>query len=503
MSLATVAVLFEEWHETGGAPRGYVGGAWIDADSAERFDVTDPATGETIATVPRMGRAETCRAVRAAEEAWVSWRTRPARERAAILLDWRDCVLAAEDSLAELMVREQGKPLREAVTEIRYAASFLEWFAEEAKRAYGETIPGDAAQTRVTVQRQPIGVGAAITPWNFPAAMVTRKAGPALAAGCTLVLKPAEQTPLSAIALVALAEQAGVPAGVLNLVTGDAADAPEIGAELTENEDVRKVSFTGSTEVGRLLMRQAATTVKSLSLELGGNAPFIVFDDADLVAAVDGLVQCKYRNAGQTCISANRVLVARSVYDQFIALLTDRVRELNVGSGLDDATDVGPLIDRPALTKVIEHVADAERRGAKVVLGGQPHELGGTFFQPTIVRDVPATAQAFHEETFGPVAFLHPFDDEDEAIRLANDTPYGLAAYFYAQDVDRVWRVSEGLESGMVGINQPMLSTATAPFGGVKQSGLGREGSRHGLDDWLEMKYICQVIKPGSTDGDR
>jgi succinate-semialdehyde dehydrogenase/glutarate-semialdehyde dehydrogenase len=405
----------------------------------------------------------------------------------------RDC-----ESLAELLVLEQGKPISEARNEITYAASFLTWYAEEGRRAYGEIIPGDKQGVRTLVLREPIGVGAAITPWNFPAAMITRKVAPALAAGCTIVIKPSEQTPLSAIALCALAHEAGLPAGVINLVLGDRDDAAAIGLELTSNEIVRKISFTGSTHVGRQLMAQSAATVKSVALELGGNAPFIVFDDADLDAALDGLMICKYRNAGQTCVSANRILVASSIHDEFVEKLTQRVSALKMGNGMDPSTQIGPLIDRKAVLKTEAHVTDAVKKGAIISTGGARGSLGGNFYAPTVITNVAESSLAFQEETFGPVAFIRSFSEEAEAIAIANNTPYGLASYFYSTSSDRVWRVGERLESGMVGVNEVDLSTPTAPFGGVKQSGLGREGSRHGLDDWLETKYIRQRVAVSS-----
>ena len=469
----------------------HVGGRWIAADGGEVLDVSDPATGEVIGSVPRMGAAETRRAIEAASGAGPGWSALVARERAGVLRRWSDLMLQESDALAALLTAEQGKPLAESRAEIAYAASFLEWFGEEAKRVYGETIPTPASDRRILVTRQPVGVTAGITPWNFPAAMVTRKAAPALAAGCTMVLKPAEQTPLSALAVMALGEQAGLPPGVLSIVTGAAEDAPLIGAEMTSNPLVRKLGFTGSTEVGKLLMRQCAGQVKKVSLELGGNAPFIVFDDADLDEAVAGALLCKYRNSGQTCISANRLLVQDGVYDEFRDRLAAAAAALHVAPGSEAGAQVGPLIDAAALDKVERHVADALERGARLVTGGERHALGGTFFTPTVLDGVPPDAAMACEETFGPVAGLSRFAHEHDAIAAANDTPYGLAAYFYSRDVGRIWRVSEALEYGIVGVNTGFISTEVAPFGGVKESGIGREGSHHGIDDWLELKYVA------------
>jgi succinate-semialdehyde dehydrogenase/glutarate-semialdehyde dehydrogenase len=459
------------------------------SDSGDTFPVEDPATGDTIAHVPRMRTPETRRAIAAAQDALPAWRSRVARERAAILRRWADLMLAHEEELARLLTREQGKPLAEARTEIAYAASFLEWFGEEAKRVYGDTIPSQMRDKRIVVTKEPIGVTAGITPWNFPAAMVTRKAAPALAAGCTMVLKPAEQTPLTALALAKLAEEAGLPDGVLRIVTGAADDAPEIGRELTSNPVVRKLGFTGSTAVGKLLMAQCAAQVKKVSLELGGNAPFLVFADADLDEAVAGALICKYRNSGQTCISANRILVEASVHHEFVQRLTAAVETLKVGSGFDPDVRVGPLIERQALEKVERHVNDALEHGAELVTGGEP--IDGLFYRPTVLTGVgPETAMSC-EETFGPVAGIARFESEEEAVRQANDTPYGLAAYFYSRDLGRVWRVSEALEYGIVGINTGLISTEVAPFGGMKESGIGREGSKYGIDEWLELKYLC------------
>jgi len=468
--------------------RCYVRGAWTEADDGRTIAVTNPATGETLGTVPRLGATETRRAVEAAHAAMPAWRARTAKERAAILRRWFELVMANQEDLATLMTAEQGKPRTESRGEIAYAASFIEWFAEEGKRVYGDTIPGYTADRRILVLKEPVGVVAAITPWNFPAAMITRKIGPALAAGCTVVVKPASSTPFSALALAELGERAGLPAGALNVVTGDSGP---IGKELTTNPRVRKVSFTGSTEVGKTLMAQCAGTVKKVSLELGGNAPFIVFDDADLDAAVAGAVASKYRNSGQTCVCTNRFLVQSGVYDAFARKLAQAVDQLKVGNGLMAETQQGPLIDENAVKKVEEHIADAVGKGARVLTGGHRHALGGTFFQPTVlVEATPAMAVA-REETFGPVAPLFRFEAEAEAIRMANDTEFGLAAYFFTRDLTRAWRVSEGLEYGMVGLNTGLISTEVAPFGGVKESGMGREGSKYGIEDYLSVKYVC------------
>jgi succinate-semialdehyde dehydrogenase/glutarate-semialdehyde dehydrogenase len=465
----------------------YLDGKWVDADSGETFPVTNPATGEILAELPRMGAGETARAVAAAERALPEWKHRTAKERARTLRTLADLMLEHEDELARLMVLEQGKPLAEACAEVVYAASFYEWFGEEAKRVYGETIPSPWPEKRIHVTKEPVGVTAGITPWNFPAAMPTRKSAPALAAGCTMVLKPAEQTPLSALAVAALGEEAGIPPGVFSVVTGAAEDARVIGAEMTSNRTVRKLGFTGSTEVGKLLMAQCAPQLKKISLELGGNAPFIVFDDADLAEAVAGAVLCKFRNSGQTCISANRILVQDGIYDDFLAAFTEAVRGLKVADGLTPDVNVGPLIDEPALQKVERHVADAVGRGAEVLLGGE--RLEGQFFQPSVLVGVTADMAMSCEETFGPVAGIARFSAEEEAVRIANDTPYGLAAYFFSQGLARVTRVAEGLEYGIVGVNTGLISTEVAPFGGVKESGMGREGSSHGIDEWLELKY--------------
>jgi succinate-semialdehyde dehydrogenase / glutarate-semialdehyde dehydrogenase len=471
--------------------RAYVGGRWIDAEERETFAVVDPATGEELARVPRMGSSETRAAIQAAQAAYPAWRATVAKDRARIMRRWADLMLERVDDLALLLTAEQGKPLAEARTEIVYAASFLEWFGEEAKRVYGDTIPSYSADRRIVVTKEPVGVTAGITPWNFPAAMITRKAAPAIAAGCTMVLKPAEQTPLSALAIAKLAEEAGVPAGVFNVVTGDAEDAPAIGREMTSNPIVRKLGFTGSTEVGKLLMEQSARQVKKVSLELGGNAPFLVFDDADLDEAVAGALICKYRNSGQTCISANRILVQEDVYDDFLQRLTKAVTALRVGAGTEADVNVGPLIDDQALAKVERHVADAVAGGAEVLTGGDRHERGLTFFSPTVLSGVTADMAMSCEETFGPVAGVGRFATEAEAVAAANDTPYGLCAYFYSRDIGRTWRVSEALEYGIVGINTGLISTEVAPFGGMKESGIGREGSKYGIEEWLELKYLC------------
>jgi succinate-semialdehyde dehydrogenase/glutarate-semialdehyde dehydrogenase len=468
--------------------KGFIGGKWVDAASGATHQVMNPATREPIGTVPDMGAAETRRAIEAAAEAFPAWAARTARERAAILRRWFDLMMANQEDLAALMTAEQGKPLAESKGEIAYAASFIEWFAEEGKRLYGDVIPPHQSDKRLIVIRQPIGVVAAITPWNFPSAMITRKVGPALAAGCTVVVKPASQTPYSALALAVLATRAGLPAGVLNFVTGDAA---AIGGEMTANPTVRKLTFTGSTGVGKKLMAQCAGTIKKLSLELGGNAPFIVFEDADLDAAVAGAIASKYRNTGQTCVCANRLLVHAPVYEEFARKLSHAVAQLRVGDGLKGPTDQGPLIDAKALAKVEEHIADALAKGARVVFGGKRHALGGTFYQPTVLADVTPGMMVAREETFGPVAPLFKFASEAEAVRMANDTEFGLAAYFYTRDLSRSWRVAEALEYGMVGLNTGIFSTEVAPFGGVKESGIGREGSRYGILDYTELKFLC------------
>jgi succinate-semialdehyde dehydrogenase / glutarate-semialdehyde dehydrogenase len=469
----------------------YIDGAWCDADSGKVIEVTNPATGALIGTVPNMGAAETRRAIAAGAAAMPAWIAKTAKERAKVLRRWNDLMLENQEDLAQLMTAEQGKPLVESRGEIAYAASFIEWFAEEGKRIYGDTIPGHLPDKRIVVIKQPIGVCAAITPWNFPAAMITRKAGPALAAGCAMVLKPASATPFSALALAELAERAGLPKGLFSVVTGS---ATAVGGEMTSNPTVRKVTFTGSTEIGKVLLRQCADTVKKTSMELGGNAPFIVFDDADLDAAAEGAIASKYRNAGQTCVCANRILVQDGVYDAFARKLADRVRALKVGNGAEPGVLIGPLIDAAAVAKVEEHVSDALAKGARVVVGGKRHELGRFFYEPTILADVDTTMKVTREETFGPVAPLFRFKTEAEAIHMANDTEFGLASYFFARDMGRIWRVSEGLEYGMVGINTGLISNEVAPFGGVKESGLGREGSKYGIEDYLVIKYLCMSI---------
>ncbi len=466
----------------------YIDGQWVQAASGQTQNVDNPATGRIIGTVPKLSGAETRQAIEAANRAFPAWSKRTAKERAAVLRRWFDLMMENQDDLARLMTLEQGKPLSESKGEVAYAAAFLEWFGEEAKRIYGDTIPQHQADKRIVVIKQPIGVVACITPWNFPLAMITRKAGPALGAGCTVVIKPASQTPFSALALAELAERAGVPKGVLNIVTGS---AKEIGAELTSNPIVRKLSFTGSTEIGKVLMAQCAVTVKKLSLELGGNAPFIVFEDADLDAAVEGAIASKYRNTGQTCVCTNRVLVQDSVYDTFAAKLAAAVRTLKPAPGLEPGSTQGPLIDEAAVQKVESHIRDAQSKGARVLVGGHRHALGGRFFEPTVLTDVTPQMAVAREETFGPVAPLFRFKTEAEAIALANDTEFGLAAYFYGRDIARVWRVAEALEYGIVGINTGLISTEVAPFGGVKESGLGREGSKYGIDEFVEIKYLC------------
>jgi succinate-semialdehyde dehydrogenase/glutarate-semialdehyde dehydrogenase len=471
--------------------QGYVDGGWVDADSGATFAVLNPASGEVVADVPRMGAAETRRAIEAAQRALPGWRGMLAKERAAIMRRWADLMMEHQEDLAALLTTEQGKPLAESRVEVAYAASFLEWFGEEAKRVYGDTIPTYMRDRRIVVTKEPVGVSAGITPWNFPAAMPTRKAAPALGAGCTMVLKPAEQTPLTALAVMRLGEEAGLPAGVLSVVTGDADDAPVIGAEMTSNPLVRKLGFTGSTEVGKLLMAQCAGQVKKVSLELGGNAPFIVFDDADLQAAIAGALTCKYRNSGQTCISANRILVQDAVYDDFLAGFTEGVAALTVADGFTPGVNVGPLIDMPGVEKVQRHVADAREHGAELLLGGARHELGPQFFTPTVMTGITDAMAMSTEETFGPVAGISRFATEEEAVRKANDTPYGLSSYFYSRDVGRIWRVADALEYGILGINTGVVSTEVAPFGGVKESGIGREGSKYGIDEWLETKYLC------------
>ncbi|MBK8896145.1 MAG: NADP-dependent succinate-semialdehyde dehydrogenase [Candidatus Competibacteraceae bacterium] len=463
----------------------FIDGQW--RDGAAKIEVTNPANGELLATVPKFGAAETREAIEAAARAWPAWRAKTAKERAALLRQWFELIMANQEDLARLMTAEQGKPLAESRGEIAYAGSFIEWFAEEGKRLYGDTIPAPVASQRIVVIKEPIGVCAAITPWNFPAAMIARKAGPALAAGCTMVVKPASQTPLSALALAALAERAGIPPGVLSVVTGSAG---EIGAELCTHPSVRKLTFTGSTAIGRVLMAQTASTVKKVSMELGGNAPFIVFDDADLDAAVEGALISKYRNAGQTCVCANRLYAQAKVYDAFAEKLVAAVKTLNVGDGSAEGVRIGPLIDDKAVRKVEEHISDATARGARVLTGGRRHALGGSFFEPTVLADVTRDMRVAREETFGPLAPLFRFETEDEVVAMANDTEFGLASYFYARDVGRVWRVAERLEYGMVGVNTGLISNEVAPFGGVKQSGIGREGSHYGIEDYLVIKYI-------------
>ena len=468
--------------------RAYVDGQWIDADSGDTLAVKNPATGETIAEITKCGTAETRRAIEAADKAWPAWRAKSAKERSGLLRQWFDRMMAAQEDLAQIMTAEQGKPLAESRGEIAYGASYLEWFAEEAKRIYGDTIPAPSADKRVVVVRQPVGVVACITPWNFPNAMLARKIAPALAAGCTVVCKAANETPLSALAMVELAERAGIPAGVINIVGGI---TKEIGAELTGNPLVRKLTFTGSTAVGKLLMQQCAGTVKRTSMELGGNAPFIVFDDADLDAAVKGAIICKFRNAGQTCVCANRIIVQEGVYDEFAEKLMSAMASLQLGNGADEGVNVGPLINETAANDVLAFVEDAIAKGAHVAAGGSRSDLGSCFVEPTVLTDVSDDMRVFREEIFGPVAPLFKFATEEEAIRIANDTEFGLACYFYARDVGRVWRVAEGLEYGIVGINEGIISNEAAPFGGIKESGQGREGSKYGLDDYLEIKYLC------------
>jgi succinate-semialdehyde dehydrogenase/glutarate-semialdehyde dehydrogenase len=466
----------------------YIDGKWVDADNRATISVNNPADNSILGTVPKMGAAETRRAIEAADRALPAWRAKTAKERANILRKWFNLMMENQEDLAQLMTAEQGKPLTESRGEIAYSGSFIEWFAEEGKRVYGDTIPSHGTDKRIVVLKQPIGVCVAITPWNFPSAMLTRKAGPALAAGCTMVLKPASQTPYSALALCELAERAGVPKGVLSCVTGG---ATEIGAEMTSNPTVRKLSFTGSTEIGKVLMAQCAGTVKKLSLELGGNAPFIVFDDADLDMAVKGAIASKYRNAGQTCVCANRILVQDGVYDAFARKLADTVSSMKVGPGTETGTVIGPLIDMKAVEKVEDHIGDAVKKGAKVVVGGKRHKLGGSFFEPTVLTEVNTQMKVTREETFGPVAPLFRFSTDQQAIEMANDTVYGLAAYFYSRDIGRIWRAAEALEYGIVGINEGIISTEIAPFGGVKESGIGREGSKYGIEEYLEVKYLC------------
>jgi succinate-semialdehyde dehydrogenase / glutarate-semialdehyde dehydrogenase len=466
----------------------YIGGEWQDADSGETIEVTNPADGSVLGTVPRMGADETRRAIDAANAAYPAWRAKSAKERSVILRNWYELMMANQEDLAIIMTAEQGKPLAEAKGEIAYAAGFLDWFAEEARRVYGETIPASLPDRRIVVTKEPIGVTAAITPWNFPTAMITRKAGPALAAGCPMVIKPATATPYSALALCELAERAGLPAGLVSVITGASG---AIGGELTSNPIVRKLTFTGSTEIGKKLIEQCASTVKKVSMELGGNAPFIVFDDADIDAAIVGAMQSKYRNTGQTCVCANRFLVQDGVYDKFAAAFAKAASNLKVAPGLEGGSEQGPMIDMAGVEKVEEHIEDAVSKGAKIATGGKRHALGGTFFEPTVLTGVDTQMKVAREETFGPVAPLFRFKDEGEAIRLANDTEFGLAAYFYSRDIGKVWRVAEALEYGIVGVNVGIISAPEAPFGGMKESGIGREGSHHGIDEFLEVKYHC------------
>jgi len=474
----------------------YIGGKWCDADSGGTLEVTDPGTGKALGTVPKMGTAETARAIEAAEAALPAWRTKTAGERAKLLRRVYELMMEHQDDLGELLSREQGKPFHEGKAEIAYGAGFIEWFAEEGKRAYGDVIPSHAVDKRIIVLKQGLGVVGAITPWNFPNAMVTRKLGPALAAGCTIVIKPASATPYSALAIAALCEMAGIPAGAVNVVTGSAG---QIGSELTRNPIVQKITFTGSTEIGRQLLREGAETIKKCSMELGGNAPFIVFNDADVDAAIEGALISKFRNGGQTCVCTNRFYVQDGVYDEFVNKLAERVSKFKVGYSMDPGVDIGAMIDDKAIEKVEEHLEDAVAGGATVLTGGKRSELGGTFFRPTVIADVTPDMQIAKEETFGPLAGVIRFKDESEAIAMANNTEFGLASYFYASDLSRVWRVAEALEAGMVGINTGLISTEVAPFGGVKQSGLGREGSKYGLDDFMEVKYLCMGIDTSSN----
>ena len=468
---------------------GYINGQWVGDDAKSRFDVTNAYTNEVISTLPEMGKKETDAAIDAANAAWPDWRSRTAKERAIILKKWFDLIMSNQEDLAILMTAEQGKPLAEARGEVGYGASFIEWFAEEGKRTYGDIIPTPANDRRILVIKQPIGVVASITPWNFPIAMITRKCAPALAAGCPVVIKPAAETPLSALAIAELAEQAGIPKGIINVVVGT--NSSEIGQALTSSPIVRKLSFTGSTAVGKILTRDCAATMKKVSMELGGNAPFIVFDDADIDSAVAGAMLSKFRNTGQTCVCTNRFLVQEGIYDEFVNRLAEAVKTLNVGNGMDDGVNQGPLISLKALEKVQDHLLDAIDRGALVVAGGKPHKNGGTTFEPTVISNVDSSMKIASEETFGPLAPVFKFSTEKEAIDMANDTEFGLASYFYTNDINRIWRVSEALEYGMVGVNEGVISNEVAPFGGIKESGLGREGSHYGIDDFLELKYIC------------
>lgn len=468
---------------------GYINGQWVGDNVKSRFDVTNAYTNEVISTLPDMGKKETDEAILAANAAWPEWRSRTAKERAAILKKWFDLIMSNQEDLAMLMTAEQGKPLAEARGEVGYGASFIEWFAEEGKRTYGDVIPTPANDRRILVIKQPIGVVASITPWNFPIAMITRKCAPALAAGCPVVIKPAAETPLSALAIAELADQAGIPKGIINVIVGT--NSSEIGLALTDSKIVRKLSFTGSTAVGKILTRNCADTMKKVSMELGGNAPFIVFDDADLDAAVAGAMISKFRNTGQTCVCTNRFLVQEGIYEEFVKRLADAVKTLNVGNGMDEGVNQGPLISLKALEKVKDHLSDAVDRGAVIVAGGKPHQNGGTMFEPTVVSNVDSSMKIASEETFGPLAPIFKFSTEQEAINMANDTEFGLASYFFTNDINRIWRVSEALEYGMVGVNEGVISNEVAPFGGIKESGLGREGSHYGIDDFLELKYIC------------
>jgi succinate-semialdehyde dehydrogenase/glutarate-semialdehyde dehydrogenase len=468
---------------------GYINGEWIGVESTNRFNVNNAYSQELISTLPEMGKTETEQAITAANNAWPNWRSKTAKERAVVLRKWFNLILDNQEDLATLMTLEQGKPLAESRGEVVYGASFIEWFAEEGKRTYGDIIPTPSNDRRILVIKQPIGVVAAITPWNFPIAMITRKCAPALAAGCPVIIKPASETPLSALALAELADQAGIPAGILNVVVGT--NAREIGETLTSSSIVRKLSFTGSTAVGKILTRNCAETMKKVSMELGGNAPFIVFDDADLDLAITGVMASKYRNTGQTCVCTNRILAQEGIYDQFVEKLSEAVKSLHVGNGLDDVVSQGPLINMSAVEKVEEHIEDAVAKGGIIVAGGKRHEKGGTMFEPTVIANATIEMKVAKEETFGPLAPVFKFSSEEEAITMANDTEFGLASYFYTNDISRVWRVSEALEYGMVGVNEGVISNEVAPFGGVKESGLGREGSHYGIDDFLELKYIC------------
>ena len=468
---------------------GYINGEWVGDNTESRFEVTNAYTNEVISTLPEMGKKETNDAIEAANIAWPNWRSKTAKERSVILKKWFDLIMENQEDLAILMTAEQGKPIAEARGEVGYGASFIEWFAEEGKRTYGDVIPTPSNDRRIIVIKQPIGVVAAITPWNFPIAMITRKCAPALAAGCPVVIKPASETPLSALAIAELADQAGIPKGVLNVVVGT--HSREIGLALTDSKIVRKLSFTGSTAVGKILTRNCADTMKKVSMELGGNAPFIVFDDADLDSAVSGALISKFRNTGQTCVCSNRILVQEGIYDEFVTRLADSVKTLNVGNGMEDGINQGPLISQKALDKVKDHISDAVDKGAVIVAGGKPHQSGGTMFEPTVISNVDSSMKVASEETFGPLAPIFKFSTEQEAIDMANDTEFGLASYFYTSNVNRIWRVSEALEYGMVGVNEGVISNEVAPFGGVKESGLGREGSHYGIDDFLELKYIC------------